>query len=69
MINILLEHAMTVWQQEAVRQALEQEVLNNPNMYGAEFEINRGDFTCIRGLDGYDGTALMGIIYRAVEDA
>ena len=51
---------------EAVRAAVERETQTNPN-YSPDFEVITGEHINIDGLGWYDGLALMGTIYRALE--
>jgi hypothetical protein len=42
MITICLKYSTSQQQEAAVRTAVKYEIMFNPNLNGAEFEINRG---------------------------
>jgi hypothetical protein len=50
-----------------VEALLAEVAATNPNWNGAEFEIERDDFTCIPGSESADAVILLGQIHRAID--
>ena len=53
---------------ERVRALLEETALRDPNWNGADFVIERDDFTCFPDRDDADGCRLMSDIQRALRN-
>lgn len=51
-----------------VRELLNETALRDPNWNGAQFEIERADFTCIPDRDDADAVILYGKILRALRN-
>lgn len=62
-IIISLPYEATAAQEEAVRTLLDSEAMHNPNFNGADFKIERDEFSGIN-REGYDETALFYKIER-----
>ena len=50
-----------------VQSVLDSQSLNNPNWNGAEFKIERDDYTCIPDDDSADACSLLILINRAID--
>lgn len=48
--------------------AMDAEVMYNPNLSGAEYEVVRGDHTCIDGVDEITGAQLMQTVRCVIEE-
>ena len=51
-----------------VRELLDETALRDPNWNGAQFEVERDDFTCIPGRDDADAAVLFGKVQRALRN-
>jgi len=68
MTTIQIAYDVTPAAVERVRTLLDDVALRDPNWNGAEFVIERDDYTCIPDRDDADACALLASIHHALRD-
>lgn len=67
MTRIQIAHEVPDAAVSRVRAMLDEAALRNPNWNGAEFTIERDDFTCIPDDESADACALLAEVQRAID--
>ncbi|WDJ03413.1 hypothetical protein JH314_08415 [Xanthomonas campestris] len=67
MTKIHIAHEVCADAMKRVEILLSQVAMHDPNWNGAEFTIERGDFTCIPDNESYEAAALLSSIQAAIQ--
>lgn len=68
MTTIKLAYEVTNEAAARVAAMLDDVAMTDPSWNGADFLIERDDFTCIAGEESYDAAALLSRVHAAISD-